>query len=68
MKPILDIIKNRKNYKEVFIRIGISILVVAVGIGLYWVSERIALNIYGTELSSYRGANEISIRNTLEKN
>lgn len=66
MKPIIDILRNKKDYKELFIKIGISILVVAVGILLYWVSEKIALNIYGTSLSSYGGANDISIVNTIK--
>ena len=61
MKPILDILRNKKNYKELFIKIGISILVVAIGLVLYWISENIALNIYGTNLSSYGGANDISV-------
>lgn len=66
MKPILDILRNKKTYKEIFIKIGISILVVVIGIILYWVSEKIALNIYGTSLSSYGGANDISIVNTIK--
>ena len=66
MKPILDILRNKKIYKEIFIKIGISILIVAIGVILYWVSEKIALNIYGTELSSYGGANDISIVNTIK--
>ena len=66
MKPILDILRNKKTYKEIFIKIGISILIVAIGVILYWVSEKIALNIYGTELSSYGGANDISIVNTIK--
>ena len=66
MRPIVDILRNKKNYKELFTRIGISIIVVAIGIGLYWISERIALNIYGTELSSYGGASDISISNMIK--
>ena len=66
MKPIIDILRGKKTYKELFTRIGISILIVAIGIILYWVSEQIVLNIYGAELSSYGGASDISIINTIK--
>ena len=66
LKPIIDILKGDKKYKQIFINIGISILIVIVGIGLYWVSEQIALNIYNTKLSTYRGANEVGILNSLK--
>ena len=66
MKPIIDILRNEKSYKELFKKIGISILIVAIGIIMYWISEKIALNIYGTSLSSYGGANDISIMNTIK--
>lgn len=66
LKPIIEILESKKEYKQIFINIGISILVVAVGIGLYWVSEQIALKIYDTELSSYGGANNIGIVTTIK--
>lgn len=66
MKPVLDILRNKKTYKEVFKKIGISILIVVIGIALYWFSEKIALNIYDVELSSYKGASDIGVENTIK--
>lgn len=65
LKPIIDILKGEKTYKQIFINIGISMLIVIVGMGLYYVSEQIALNIYNTKLSSYGGASNIGVMNTL---
>lgn len=65
LKPISEILKN-KDYKKIFINIGISMLVVLVGLGLYWCSEQVALKIYGTQLSSYGGASDIGIANTIK--
>ena len=66
LKPIVDVLKGEKKYKQIFINIGISILVVIVGIGLYWGAEQIALNVYNTKLSDYRGANEVGILNSIK--
>lgn len=65
LKPIAEVFRN-KDYKKLFIDIGISMLVVIIGVGFYWGSEQIALNIYNTKLSSYQGANNIGIANTIE--
>ncbi len=65
IRPIVEVFNN-KDYKKLFIDIGISILSVIVGLGLYWVTEQIALSIYETKLSSYGGASDVSLMNTLE--
>lgn len=66
LKPIVDLIRSKQDYKKFFQKIGISILVVIIGVGLYWISEQIALAVYGTTLSTYNGANDIGIMNTLK--
>ena len=41
-------------------------MVVAIGIVLYVISEKIALKVYDTDLSTYGGASDISIINTIK--
>lgn len=65
LRPIVEVFE-KKDYKTVFKNIGISIISVLIGLVFYWCSEQIALNIYGTKLSSYGGASEIGISNTLK--
>lgn len=65
LKPISEIFRN-KDYKKLFIDIGISIVSVIIGLAFYWGSEQIALNVYNTKLSSYGGASNIGIINTIK--
>lgn len=65
LKPIVDIL-SKKDYKKIFINIGLSMISVLIGLLFYWGSEQIALNIYNTKLSTYGGASEIGISNTIK--
>ena len=63
MISIIELIKSNKSIKEILINIGKTILVVAIGVFIYYVLTNIILNISGLELN-YR--NEESTFSVIE--
>lgn len=65
--PILTILKNEKNIKEIWKNIFKSIIVVILGLLIYYGITTIILKVLHMSLSSYGGANKIGINifNTL---
>ena len=54
MISALDLIKNKKNIKEILINIGKSILVVIIGLILYYGVTQLVLEKYDLELTNYQ--------------
>jgi len=69
MVPILELIKNDKEIKDIWKDIFRSILMVIVGVILYYVLTQIVLKLFHIKLASYSGANKIgfSILKTIPK-
>ena len=55
MVNVLDIIKNKKTMKEIFINIGLAILVTIIGAIFYFLLTQIILSKYNLELANYKG-------------
>ncbi len=61
--PILNLLMNNKEIKDINKDIFRSVGMVALGLIIYYIITQITLKIYNIPLSSYGGANEIGILN-----
>lgn len=59
--PILEILRNVKDTKKIFIDILKSIGMVILGISIYYVITQLSLYIFNIEVASYCGANKIGL-------
>ena len=62
MMAVLELIRDEKSVKDVFINVGKTVATVLVGGLLYYVITKILLKINGLELASYKDINTFSIQ------
>lgn len=65
LKTISEVLA-KKDYKEIFKNIGRCIISTAIGLALYWLIEQLLLKKYDVVLSTYHGASDIGLLNTIK--